>query len=152
MEHQHTPEQSRSATSRLALLATFHCLLGCGLGEIAGMMISSALMLNNLRSVVLSIILGFVAGLALGILPLIKRKIPFVQAIRVVIIGEGISIGVMELFELLTQLVIPGVMSAHLDDLLFWIGMIISLIVGFAAAFPVNMIMIRKGIRHHHHH
>lgn len=56
----------------------------------------------------------------------------------------------MEAFEILTQIMIPGVMEAHLTDMIFWVGMTISLIVGFIAALPVNYIMIKRGVRHIH--
>lgn len=153
--HDHNPTENtgvnevHTSNTRLAVSATLHCLLGCGIGEVAGMIISTWLLLDNISSVVLSIILGFIAGLILGTFPLIRRKISMRKALRIVIIGEGISIAVMELFEVMTQVMIPGVMDAHLNDPLFWTGMFLSMIAGFIAAFPVNLIMIRKGIRHH---
>jgi len=99
---------------------------------------------------IISIAFGFIMGLALGILPLIRRNVTLSKALKIVIIGEGLSIIVMEAFELFTQMAIPGLMTAQLSDLLFWEGMIASLVIGFVAAFPVNYIMIKKGIRHQH--
>lgn len=32
----------------------------------------------------------------------------------------------------------------------FWLGMGLALGVGFAAAFPVNLILVKNGIRHRH--
>ena len=87
---------------------------------------------------------------ALGIVPLLKRSMALGKAVQTVIIGEGLSIVVMEAFEVMTQIAIPGVMDAHLTSPLFWIGMVAALVVGFVAALPINIIMIRKGIRHHH--
>jgi putative flippase GtrA len=72
------------------------------------------------------------------------------KAMKLVVAGEGLSIAVMEMFEVLLQVLIPGVMTAHLTDGIFWIGMIVSLAVGFIAALPVNYVMIRKGVRHIH--
>lgn len=147
--HQHF-NTGNSGNFKLAISATFHCLLGCGIGEVIGMIVSAILSLNNLNTIILSVILGFIAGLALGILPLKKRGFTSEQALKTVIIGEGISIAVMETFEVLTQIMIPGVMESHLTDLIFWTGMILSLAAGFVAALPVNYYMVRKGVRHIH--
>ena len=135
---------------KLAMSATIHCLLGCGLGEIAGMIIATAIGLNMINATILGVMLGFVAGLALGTIPLIRSKFTLGQALKTVVIAEGLSIVVMETFEVITQAVIPGVMTASLADPVFWLGMIASLIVGFVAAFPVNYVLVKKGIRHYH--
>jgi putative flippase GtrA len=142
--------QNQKEILKLSLSATVHCLSGCGIGEVAGMIISTALGLNNLHSILLSVTLGFIAGILLGILPLKKYGFNLSKALKTVIIGEGLSIVVMEAFEIITELAIPGVMSAHLTDAIFWIGMIAALVVGFIAAFPVNYIFIKRGIRHQH--
>jgi hypothetical protein len=149
-EHHHAKPGIPISNFKLSVQATMHCLLGCGIGEVAGMIISTALSLSILSSTVLSVLLGFIAGLALGILPLIRANFSVTNALRTVILAEGLSIAVMEAFEVLTQMAIPGVMTAHLTDMLFWAGMLASLIIGFVAALPVNFIMIRKGVRHQH--
>lgn len=66
------------------------------------------------------------------------------------ILAEGLSIAVMEAFEVWTQVMIPGVMEAGLADGIFWIGMVAGLAAGFVAALPVNYILIRRGVRHQH--
>jgi hypothetical protein len=156
--HQSTPEiksnvrqdSSRKEIFKLALSATFHCLIGCGLGEVTGMIISAAIGLNNLNSILLSVLLGFIGGLGFGIIPLKRNGFTFNTALKTVIIGEGLSIVVMSAFEVLTELSIPGVMTAHLTDAIFWIGMFAALIVGFIAALPVNYVFVKRGIRHLH--
>lgn len=156
MEHNHTAHQKthemhkEPGLTRLAVSATFHCLLGCGIGEVVGMIIGAWLLLSNLHTIILSVILGFIGGLALGVVPLLRRNISFSKSVRIVIIGEGLSIAVMEFFEVMTQVLIPGVMEAHLHEPVFWLGMGAALVVGFFAALPVNIIMIRKGVRHVH--
>lgn len=134
----------------LALSATLHCLIGCGIGEVVGMIIGTALNMSMMDTIILSVILGFIAGLSLGVVPLLRAKFTFRNAIKTVLIAEGLSIAVMESFEVLTQWMIPGVMEAHLTDWIFWAGMLAALVVGFIAALPVNCIMIRKGVRHQH--
>jgi hypothetical protein len=134
----------------LALSATLHCLIGCGIGEVVGMIIGTALNMSMIDTIILSVMLGFVAGLALGVVPLLRANFTFRNALKTVIIAEGLSIAVMEAFEVLTQWMIPGVMEAHLTDWIFWAGMLAALVVGFIAALPVNYIMIKRGVRHQH--
>ncbi|MBK8550545.1 MAG: DUF4396 domain-containing protein [Ignavibacteria bacterium] len=150
MDHSHQQSGKKVSEFILAVSATFHCLIGCGIGEVVGMIISSILLFDNLTSIAVSVLLGFIAGLALGILPLRRSGFTTKQALNTVIVGEGISIAVMEAFEVLTQVMTPGVMESHLTDSLFWTGMFISLIVGFIAALPINYIMIKRGVRHIH--
>jgi hypothetical protein len=135
---------------RLAIMATLHCLLGCGIGEIVGVVIGTALGLGMVETMVLAVFLGFVFGFALGMIPLLRGGIGFAQAFRIILVSEGISIAVMESAEVLVQVYTPGVMEAGLTDSLFWIGMTIALAAGFVAALPVNIVLIRRGIRHHH--
>lgn len=153
IHHQQTDPTTGQAVESimpLAVSATFHCLLGCGLGEVLGMVLSVWLGLSMVSTTVFSIVLGFIAGLMLGIVPLLRRNFTVGGALRTVIVAEGLSIAVMEAFEFLTQWMIPGVMTAGLSDRIFWIGMVASLVVGFIAAFPVNYVMIKRGVRHVH--
>jgi putative flippase GtrA len=134
----------------LALSATLHCLIGCGIGEVLGMIIGTALNMKMIDTTILSVILGFAAGLSLGVTPLLRAKFTLRNAVKTVLLAEGLSIAVMEAFEVITQWMIPGVMEAHLTDWIFWVGMLAALIVGFVAALPVNYIMIKRGVRHQH--
>jgi hypothetical protein len=142
--------ESGSNNWNLAFSATLHCLLGCGIGEVAGMTIGAALGWDNLNQMILGIVLGFVGGFSLGMMPLLKAQFSFKRAFKQVLVAEGLSILVMETAEALTQVYMPGVMHAKLTDAIFWTGMIVWLIAGFIAAFPINYIMIRKGYRHQH--
>jgi len=122
-------------TFRLAVSATFHCLIGCGIGEVLGVIIGTAFGMDMISTMVLAVILGFIGGLFLGILPLLRASFTFRNALKTVIVAEGLSIVVMEAFEVLTQIVIPGVMEAGLSEPIFWYGMIAALIVGFLQHF-----------------
>lgn len=135
---------------RLALSATLHCLLGCGLGEVAGMIVAVPLMLDNHMTMILSVILGAIGGFGLGVIPLKRAGYNWAAAFKQVLIAEGLSIAVMETFEILVQVYTPGVMEAGLGDAIFWYGMLLGLAAGFVAAFPVNYIFVKKGIRHNH--
>jgi Domain of unknown function (DUF4396) len=122
----------------------------CGLGEVAGMIVSVWLNLDNHTSMILSIIMGAIFGFSFGMIPLKRAGFTWKYAFRQVLIAEGLSIAVMETFEALVQIYMPGVMDAKLNDWIFWEGMILSLIAGFVAAYPVNYLFVRKGIRHQH--
>jgi putative flippase GtrA len=135
---------------KLAASATLHCLIGCGIGEVAGMIIAAYLGMTMTGSMILAMMLGFVFGFAMGIVPLVRKGFSFSQSFKIVLVAEGLSIAVMEAFEVLTQVAIPGVMEAGLTDGIFWLGMVAALIVGFVAAFPVNYYMIKRGVRHQH--
>lgn len=152
--HQQAPARPKlrhgRSTFRLAVSATVHCLIGCGIGEVAGMVIATALGMSMISSMVLAVALGFVAGLALGVVPLLRAGFDFKKALKIVVVAEGLSIAVMEAFEVATQVMIPGVMEAGLASGLFWMGMGAGLAAGFVAALPVNYVMIRRGVRHLH--
>ena len=134
----------------LAMSATIHCLVGCGLGEVAGVILGTAMAWSNVRTLVVAVVLGFVFGFILGLIPLLRAGFRFGRALRQVLIAEGLSIAVMETAEVLVEVYTPGVMEAGLGDLRFWLGMLLALIAGFAAAYPVNYFMIGRGVRHAH--
>ena len=150
-DYSQTTVPKHSSVLKLSLQATWHCLIGCGLGEIAGMILSAAFNLSMSTTIIISVVFGFIGGLGLGILPLLKDNFTFSNALKIVIVSEGLSILVMEAFEIGTQVYIPGVMEAGLADSIFWIGMVAGLVVGFIAALPVNYVLIKRGVRHHHH-
>ena len=147
--HHHIEEKNENHV-RLAFSATLHCLLGCGLGEIAGMIIGTALGMDNVSRIILAIVLGFVFGFILGIIPLMKNGFPFMKAFKIILIAEGLSIAFMEAAEVLTEIYTPGVMQAGLTDWIFWAGMLFALFIGFIAAFPINILLVKRGIRHQH--
>ena len=147
--HQHH-EGSKENHFALAMSATLHCLVGCGLGEILGMVIGTWRNMSNTNTMILAVILGAVLGLLFGMWPLLRAGYSFRRALKQTIIVEGLSIAVMETVEVLVQVYTPGVMDAHLNDWLFWKGMLLGLIAGFVAALPVNFFMLKKGFRHQH--
>jgi len=134
----------------LAHSATLHCLLGCGIGEVVGIIIGTALGLSNLITIVLALVLGFVFGFIFGMRPLLRAGFDFSRALRQVFIAETLSIVVMEATQVLVQVHTPGVMDAGLSSWVFWLGMGLALAAGYVAAFPVNYILVGKGIRHIH--
>jgi len=154
-EHHNHPHTQPSSVHeirewRLALSATLHCLLGCSIGEVIGMAIGMALLLSNVTTIILTVSLGFVFGFGLGMLPLLRAGFSVGRALKQVLIAETLSIVAMEGVEVLVAVNIPGTMEAPVTDPLFWGSMILGLIAGFAAAYPVNYALVSKGIRHQH--
>jgi hypothetical protein len=144
------PALTRAESFRLALSATAHCLLGCGTGEVVGMVLGTALHLSDAASIALTLALGFVFGLGLGLVPLVRAGFEWGRAVRQVLVAEGLSIAVMEGVDVLVLTQTPGVMDAHLSSPLLWLGMAAGLAAGFVAAFPVNLWLVRRGVRHAH--
>src|SRR5436190_23906394 len=143
-----TTHANQPQPSKLALSATLHCLTGCGIGEVLGMVISTIFGLANLPSIVLSIVLAFFFGYGLTVRPLIAGGIPFAQAVRLALASDTVSIVVMELVDNAVILFIPGAIDAGLNDLLFWGSLAVSLVLAFLVAFPVNLWLIKRGWGH----
>jgi len=143
--------------NRLALAATVHCLTGCAIGEVLGMVIGTALGWGNLQTVALAVMLAFVSGFGLTMLPLLRAGMAFGPVVKLALAADTVSITIMEIVDNAVMLVIPGAMYAGLDEVLFWGSLAFALVVAGAAAFPVNRWLIARGKGHavvhaHHHH
>jgi Domain of unknown function (DUF4396) len=65
-------DHERSSLNRTALSATVHCLTGCAIGEVLGMIVGTALELANWTTVWLAVVLAFFFGYSLTMLPLVR--------------------------------------------------------------------------------
>ena len=104
----------RGSVSRLALSATVHCLTGCSIGEVLGMVIGTALHWDNGPTIALSIALAFVFGYALTLLPLRRGGLTLGAAARLALAADTLSITVMEVVDNGIMLLVPGAMDAGL--------------------------------------
>ena len=141
--------------NRTAFSATLHCLTGCSIGEVLGVVIGSALGWGNFSTIVLAIVLAFFFGYGLTMLPLLRSGIALGAALPLAFASDTLSITVMEIVDNLIILVIPGAMEAGLGSLLFWGSLALALAIAFVAAFPVNRYLIARGKGHavvHEHH
>src|SRR5580765_5747629 len=143
MEH-----PAAQSLNRLAFAATWHCLTGCAIGEVLGLVIANALGFGNLASIALAVVLAFFFGYALTLRPLLSGGVPFRRAARVALAADTISIAVMEIVDNAFVLLVPGAMAAGLSDALFWWSLGVSLAIAFVAAFPVNRALIARGRGH----
>lgn len=137
---------------KLAFKVTLHCVIGCGIGDTAGLIIGTVIGWSVVPTMMLGIILGFFGGYGLTMWPLLKNGLDFKNATKISIASETASIFVMETGENLTAFLIPGVLTATVFSYIFWVGLAISVVAGFLAAYPVNYFMIAKGLKHGHIH
>jgi len=133
-------------------MATVHCLAGCSIGEIAGMVIGTAVGWENLATVMLSIGLAFVSGYSLTLLPLLRGGFQLVAALKLALAADTVSIAIMEVVDNAVMMVVRGAMEAGLARPLFWGSMFASLLIAGLAAYPVNAWLIRRGRGHVHIH
>jgi hypothetical protein len=139
---------ARTSLNRTAFQATIHCLTGCAIGEVLGLVIATALGWHDLPSVVLAIVLAFAFGYALTMRPLLASGLPFREAVRAAIAGDTVSIATMEAVDTAIVLAIPGAMAAGLLDGLFWLSLAVALVIAFVVALPVNRWLIARGLGH----
>ncbi|MFJ2753391.1 DUF4396 domain-containing protein [Streptomyces sp. NPDC087297] len=139
-----------------AARATLHCLTGCAIGEVLGMVIGTALGWGNVPTMVLAIALAFFFGYALTLRGVLAAGVDLRTAIRVALAADTLSIAVMELIDNGVIALWPGAMDAHLSDPLFWIVLAIALAAAFVITTPVNKWMIGRGrghaVVHQYHH
>ncbi len=144
-----------ASLNRLAFSATAHCLTGCAIGEVLGMIIGTALGWGNFATIALAIVLAFFFGYSLTMLPLLRSGMALAAVLPLAFASDTLSITIMEIVDNLVLLVIPGAMEAGLTSLLFWGSLAFALAVAFVAAFPVNRYLISRGKGHavvHEHH
>src|SRR5688500_6246633 len=110
--HHGAAEQS---LNRTAFQATVHCLTGCGIGEVLGLVLATAWGWDDVPSIALAVVLAFVFGYALTVGPLLRGGLGFRPALRLALIGDTISIGVMEIVDNAVVLAVPGAMDAGLN-------------------------------------
>jgi hypothetical protein len=145
--YQHVPAAADSL-NRVAFSATVHCLTGCAIGEVLGMVIGTALGLANAETIAVAVVLAFIFGYALTMLPLLRSGLPLVQAARTALAADTASITVMEIVDNLIMLAIPGAMDAPLDAPRFWGSLAVALAIAGVAAYPVNRWLIARGRGH----
>src|SRR4051812_23889690 len=112
---------------RVALSATLHCLTGCAIGEVLGMVIGTAAELSNGTTVVLSIALAFLFGYSLTSMPLLRAGLALAAVVPIALASDTLSIATMEAVDNAIVVAIPGALDAGLDSLLFWGSLAFSL-------------------------
>jgi hypothetical protein len=138
----------RDETKKIAASATLHCLTGCAIGEILGLVIGTALGLGTITTIAIAVGLAFLFGYALSILPLLRAGVAASTALTVVLAADTLSIATMEIVDNAVMALIPGALHAGLVNPLFWLAMSVALTAAFFAAWPVNIYLMSCGRGH----
>src|SRR3954463_5334827 len=146
--HHHELPTSGRALDAVALSATLHCLTGCAIGEIAGMVLGTALGLAQWPTVALAVALAFLFGYSLTSLPLLRAGLVLSAVIPIALATDTFSIAVMEIVDNAIVVLVPGALEAGLGDILFWGSLSFALVIAGVVAFPVNRWLITRGRGH----
>jgi hypothetical protein len=133
---------------RTAITATLHCLTGCAIGEVLGMVLATWWGWGDVASVVLAVGLAFFFGYLLTFVGVRRAGLDVSSAVRAALAADTLSITVMELVDNGFLLMWPGAMEATLADRLFWVALGASLAVAFVVTVPVNRWLIERGRGH----
>ena len=140
-----------SSVAKTSAQSTLHCLSGCVIGEVAGLMIGVSLGLEAWQTILLATTLAYCSGFTLGLLPLVRHQNKtMMQALKVIWIGEAISIGVMEIAMNTADYLAGGM---HAESILSWqfgFGLAVAIPAGFLAAWPVNWQLIKRDLKSCH--
>jgi hypothetical protein len=141
--------------NRLAFMATVHCLSGCAIGEVLGMILATWWGWGNFASIALAIVLAFTFGYGLTSLPLLRSGMSVRQVAPLAFASDTASITTMEIVDNLFILIVPGAIAAGLGDALFWWSLGVGLLIAGTVAYPVNRWLLARGKGHavvHAHH
>ncbi len=131
--------------------ATLHCLTGCVIGEVAGLMIGVSLGLGVWPTIILATTLAYLTGMTLGLLPVMKnRGVGMLEALKIIWIGEVISIGVMEIVMNYVDYQMGGMTAPSIASWMFWRGIVFAVPAGFLAAWPVNYWLLKRDLKSCH--
>lgn len=161
MEHEqhadhHMHKHHHVSSTKMAASATLHCLIGCAIGEMIGVTIGTHVGFAPHNTVLLAAVLSFVSGYTVSTWPLLRAKLPFRKALRLVFAADTLSILTMTIVDNLLMVIIPGAMDKDLAHPVYWLSRSISLAAAFVVAFPVNMYLLKRGkghaLTHEYHH
>ena len=136
---------------RTAAEATLHCLAGCVVGEIAGLSVGVTLGFPPAATIALATLLAYISGFTLGLLPVMRReKVPLLSALQLIWVGEAVSIAVMEIAMNAVDYAVGGMGAPSVLHPAFWYGIAAAVPAGFIAALPVNVLLLRRGLKKCH--
>ena len=133
---------------RTSAQATLHCLTGCVIGEVAGLLIGVSVGLAPWQTILLATALAYLAGMTLGLVPVMRsRGIGLLQALKIIWVGEVISIGVMEIVMNFVDYHMGGMSAPSVASWMFWRGIVLAVPAGFLAAWPVNYWLLKREMK-----
>jgi Domain of unknown function (DUF4396) len=146
--HDHEMPADGSALTAMAVVATLHCLTGCAIGEVLGMVLGTAFGFSDLGTVALAVALAFLFGYSLTSWPLLRSGMTLAAVAPIALAVDTVSIATMEIVDNAIMLANPGAMEAGLGDLLFWGSLGVALAIAGLAALPVNRWLLKRGKGH----
>lgn len=138
---------ARDSLWRRGVRSTAHCYSGCGAGEVTGVVLLVGVLAigDPLVTTLGTFAFAYTFGYALTVGPLLQDGVAFTTALADALYTETPSITVMEVTAIGTDVLLAG--GATIGEPLFWGALAFSLSVGFAAAFPVNVALLRVGVK-----
>lgn len=154
--HDHGHAGHGGSSWSTAVSATLHCLTGCAIGEVLGMVLATWWGWSTWPSVLLAVVLAFFFGYLLTMTSVLRAGLAFGAAVQVALAADTVSIAVMEVVDNAVMVGVPGALNAGLGNGIFWASLVFSLAVAFVVTVPVNRWMIGRGLGHakvhaHHH-
>jgi hypothetical protein len=136
------------SVNRSAFSATVHCLTGCAIGEILGLVIATAADWSTVPSIAIAVVLAFAFGYAFTLGPVLRAGVPMRRALPLAFASDTASLTVMESVDNAFILIVPGAMEAGLTDAKFWWSLGVGLAIAFLFALPLNRWLIARGRGH----
>jgi hypothetical protein len=158
-DHHHRPEHPGAGAHahhghggggplRTSAQATLHCLTGCIIGEVVGLMIGVTIGLAPWPTIVLATVLAYISGMTLGLVPVMRSQgVGLLGALKIIWIGEVISIGVMEVVMNFVDYQMGGMGAQSVATWMFWRGLVFAVPAGFLAAWPVNYWLLKRELK-----
>ena len=147
-DHVHSHNAHGGGSLATSMHATLHCLAGCVIGEVAGLAVGVTFGLPAPATILLATALSYLSGMTLGLVPVMRReRIGLLAALRIIWIGEVVSIGVMELVMNWVDYEMGGMGAPSVASWMFWRGLIFAVPAGFLAAWPVNYWLLRRNLK-----
>jgi hypothetical protein len=137
---------ARDSIWRRAFRSVSHCYSGCGAGEITGVVLAAGLLgLGTVGVVAITFSLAYLFGFAMTMGPLLQEGVGARTALKDTIYSESASIAVMEISAISVDLWLAG--DATMAEPVFWASLVFSLTIGLLVAYPVNVWLIRAGVK-----
>lgn len=133
---------------RRGFRSTAHCYSGCGLGEIVGITIAVAYFSGTTLAIIVGTFsFAYLFGFGLTVGPLMQDGETLINSLKDAISTETASITIMEIAAVGTDLFLVQGRPQSLIEPFFWVALFTSLSVGFIVAYPVNIYLIKNGVK-----
>jgi hypothetical protein len=137
----------RDSIWRKGWRSTSHCYSGCGAGEILGIVLTVGILAvtSNIIVALVTFSFAYLFGMVLTVGPLLQEGVGWSDALRDAFYSETASIVFMEAVAIGVDIWVAG--EATVEDVLFWTSLLFSLTMGLLAAYPVNVLLIKLGVK-----